>query len=1524
MSQTTAFRLLRDIGVKRTAIAALIFMFILGTFMTVSPFGVDAAAPSLTMAGWKDAQTKIVVEFDDAVHDGAGGPLTAADFTLAGAQLGTFSISGVEHEPGSELAVIILSENLNSAGGTGLTITCAASSVFNMANQACASSPVNVYTSIAEDTTGPAVQALEQVSPTSVYVMFDEVIDPSTAIAGNFTLTTADGGDNSAITLVHSFIEGVYMEASAAVIAPGSGNTLAVNTSVTDVFGNASAGETVMILPSIKISEIKVADTTNSKSEFIELYNISPQSVDVSNLKLHIWDGTTDTNLSLTLFNTVIPPNGFYLIAPSTFVAASGAFPDATYQATNAIQLVSNGAAYISYHADADTDVVDLVGWGTSTKKEGTVLADIAAGTSVERKSSFGATAASMTGQGPNVFSGNGNDDKDNLSDFVVQSTPYAQDSFFPTEFPFGAEFNSGGDTVLPTVVDSFPSSSNSAFVPTDMMSAGVDFSESMNPGTLTTSTVSLYADSDPGTNLCTSVQYDPQATFGAQVTCVLNPAAQLAAAAHTFKVTTGAQDTSQNGLATDYIVNFTPSSNFTFSSQSAPDMVGSFPGPNTASFPPNGEFININFNQSLLAASLTGNVTLQNLSQNTTETITGMSLISVVDSNDAIELDVSGVTFTASENYLVTISTGVTSADGVAIPMAFTIPFTVSGSNDSTGPVVGAKYPAAGATGVSVGDTNVYISMNEALNSTSVSTATVQLLDPDLDILPINVSYDPDGKQIELFSTMAFSPSTQYTIRLFAAGSGGPIKNVSGLDLVDDDGNPNNYYEFSFTTGGADATAPTAGYATATQNQIDVTFEESMLASTVTNLSNWSLESPVGTNIPLSAMAGNAITWDPGTKTAKLAGFTAADGASFQITASTSIKDMAGNALAVPAVLGGTVLDVGIYGSNIGPGAGFIGDVWDMPAAFSTNDFGFVPQAGVWPQNNTAGVTTNYNFNFPISEQIRSHANGGKVVVTFPAGFDVTNAIETVDHMANADSNWQSPGVVNVNSVTANASARTVTVNFGVATRCGGGNTDPCVSGDEQDFIEFNISGIVNTSVPRDWETAGYTLDIKTMTAGTLLETMTSMPFNIISPGAHQLDVAVTAGVSNTGIIDVHIFSPGSGEVVQALDFSGSGGTKTASFTGLQEDYYDVWTESVLDIDSVEYAGIKNETVWVTGTVNAPHTLASTAALQAVTVNVTGATGKDIDVFVSGPTGFQVKRIASTTGTDSVTMKLGDGDWNFGIGPHMNMKDMTAMMVAPDYKVTPNWAHVRIDGATVTEDNGNTDGAIDFALTTAAFTAPIKVVDTNGNPIVDAIVYMDDTKNGFGTSGNTATTGIATLPVDQGTYRVGAFLPGAPPTGEVKVKVGSTGNLYKDGSTVAVATIVIQLSKADTVISGTVTDGTNTITGAGVHAFCTANCSGYFDAGSMTNANGKYTLYVGNGTWNVEAFIPGYGPTAQTTVTISGADATVNLRPDAAATFYTISGKVCRDGDSTAPCNSTHTMLAGIEVFAWSSDSGG
>lgn len=123
-------------------------------------------------------------------------------------------------------------------------------------------------------------------------------------------------------------------------------------------------------LPPLKIliSEVQITGGTGqSDNEFIELYNPGNVAVDLSALplKLHIRNSSgTDNHKPLTFINTTIPAKGYFLIGPASGYLGLVSL-DATYSVSSGNKLVNNGGVYISKSVTADTEVLDMIGWGT-------------------------------------------------------------------------------------------------------------------------------------------------------------------------------------------------------------------------------------------------------------------------------------------------------------------------------------------------------------------------------------------------------------------------------------------------------------------------------------------------------------------------------------------------------------------------------------------------------------------------------------------------------------------------------------------------------------------------------------------------------------------------------------------------------------------------------------------------------------------------------------------------------------------------------------------------------------------------------------------------------------------------------------------------------------------------------------------------------------------------------------------------------------------------------------------------------
>ena len=120
-----------------------------------------------------------------------------------------------------------------------------------------------------------------------------------------------------------------------------------------------------------------------------------------------------------------------------------------------------------------------------------------------------------------------------------------------------------------------------------------------------------------------------------------------------------------------------------------------------------------------------------------------------------------------------------------------------------------------------------------------------------------------------------------------------------------------------------------------------------------------------------------------------------------------------------------------------------------------------------------------------PISNGLE---NGGRIVLTFPDGFDISNVVPDSESPINADMNGPGPGTVTfkTSGVTEDGSAATqggaandgITINADANTVTIWLTTTQVISG--ADFIHIDLDGIVNTTIPKGFDTPGYTVGIR------------------------------------------------------------------------------------------------------------------------------------------------------------------------------------------------------------------------------------------------------------------------------------------------------------------------------------------------------------------------------------------------------------------------------------------------------------
>ncbi|MFH2062565.1 MAG: carboxypeptidase regulatory-like domain-containing protein [bacterium] len=932
-----------------------------------------------------------------------------------------------------------------------------------------------------------------------------------------------------------------------------------------------------------------------------------------------------------------------------------------------------------------------------------------------------------------------------------------------------------------------------------------------------------------------------------------------------------------------------------------------------------------------------------------TTETDVSSSLISST-SLDATKrnatLTLTG-SLTASTRYRLKVLAGAKAATGLTIgppnsgsTVMFTGEFKTGTGTDVGAPTVTGTFPDASATNVPVNLNAVNVGFSKDMDASTISTSTVYL---SIGSTSVNgtVEYRPFERTAFFVPRSALNANTTYTLNVTTG-----VQALNGTALASSESR-------TFTTGSADSAAPSVQFGNADDFSLAVTFSEPMNAARATDTlnfaasvlkpANWTLkyatvgeDSSAGTAITVPSSA--TFNYDQVTNTVEIAGYHGDDltpatlrGKELYVVV-TGVKDLSGNSIATDG--GANTAKMVILNSADTQGAlgpmGMSGDAFSgqggfVPDNFDSGTFGFAPPVEVRPFNTMPGQITTYGIRLPVSQQIPS---GGAIVVTFPVGFDVSAARQDVNSpmrqdlngpgsgtvtfkcnpvgaptgascsgTANADDTGAAQGGLAGDGVVVDTASRSVKVYLSAATNVEG-----------HDFLSIDIAGIKNATVPKDMNTSGYTADVKTKNGTTLVESLTSMPFFIQSggSGSFTLSGTITAtGNVASGTMKVYLFSPLTGPLeATTADFSG-GETAAYSFSLLPAGDYMISTDQTVLIDSAEFVGKSMpERVAISANTTYNMTLASVSAGgTAVTVNVTGPANEPLDIFAGSPTGFRVRQITlNGGGTGTTTLNLPDGEWSIGVGPQMP-KGFTGAPPAPSY-LPPRNKQAKIANPACTIDGSVTCTAA-FTLTASDKTIRGLVKDGSGRVIANAEVFAYSPNGGFGTHAQSATDGSFTLNVVDGSYVVGAFVPGMPNSKEVPVVVTSHATTYLllDGATTAITpaaaatSFILKVAKPDYTISGRVTDGTSVVKGASVYAYKT-NGPGHADV--LTDSSGNYTLYVSAGTWNVGTFLPQYGRLAEQSVTVSTANVTsINFSPSqtGTGTFYTVSGSVTSGG---------------------------
>lgn len=1113
-----------------------------------------------------------------------------------------------------------------------------------------------------------------------------------------------------------------------------------------------------------------------------------------------------------------------------------------------------------------------------------------------------------------------------------------------------------GGDTTRPTVRMTCPVDASRNMPGGDSnFKICVGFSEPINQTTINAAGSLTVRDLTSLTDITTSKgswTYYPTAPVIAGIPSQPNMAVWSFSGSNTFGdgktiaviVGSGVADTAGNAIQGNqndgsYVFSFTTGNTSAEGgglAAGAPSVVGSTPAPGAFNIPRNSRVV-LNFSAAM-ADDMAGYVMRNCLKLFPVSDVGETSILSgaSLDSSKRIATLVPATTLLASTQYRLKVlgscraGSGLTlGPPGASSQAMYVADFRTGASTDTTAPTVTGSHPNTAATNVSVGIGSLGVSFSLDIDPSTITTETVYL---SVGSTHVNgsVEYRPLERRAVFTPRTALSPGTTYTLNVST-----DVTALNGTAL-------GSATARTFTTGAADVTAPQLRFMNADDKGISLTFSEPMNTASSLDLTNWprSVLNPDVYNVirygaagfnPASAgttvsLASARFSYDSSESTVLIEGIdlVAARDQELYLSMDTSgsnqAKDLSGNLLASAAsnvrtpvrssVATGGALGPGAMNSNAFAAGGFV------PTNISSSTFATFGQVEARPSFPTTGATSKYFLRIPLSKQIPS---GGKVVVTFPSGFTLSGAKQDVMSPSRGDLNGPGSGTVKFKCSATVAGGKTCggSANADDTGSAEGGLADDGVvvadrtvtvylNGDtnatEYDFLTIDLDGIVNSGIPLDFNTSGYTLDIKTFNGSTLLESLTSRPFYLQSGGSNTLGGTLTmAGNDQTCSVNVYLNSPTGGSQTTQASFSGA---STAAYTFSNVPSGDVFISTDRAVTcgvggtAKNYAG-KNipERVLISGATTYDFALGTMdSGGVAVTVTITGGVGQALDVFGGSGNSVVVRQVTPSTSPESVTLRLPNGFTGFiGVGPQIQ-PGASGPPPAPSY-VLPRSKEVRISGSACTVD-GAVGCTAAFTLTSATKTIKAVVKDASNRLMANVEVFAY-APGGFGTRGQTDSSGVATLAVNEGTYTVGANTQGLQ-SREASVRVSSdvSDYLFIDGATtglspdLAASTFVLKIAKPDCTITGRITDGTNVVQNAGVYARRT---DGPGFSNGMTDATGNYTLYVGcTGTWEVKAFNPGYGEmTAQNVVMAGASQSSINFSPTLVGTFYTVSGSV-------------------------------
>ena len=1060
-----------------------------------------------------------------------------------------------------------------------------------------------------------------------------------------------------------------------------------------------------------------------------------------------------------------------------------------------------------------------------------------------------------------------------------------------------------------------------------------VTANEPLNPASVTTSTVTLYsctgetnasacATPVTATNLCSSINLE---NSNAHIVCMHSPL--LINTTYRFQVLggdTGIQSVSTSDRMASNLTRIFRTGSVDFNTVTTmPQVVSSIPSAfsgvatNTPlvfnfSFGPESSMLADN---TMNAVNNTGNIRLRTVTNGVfgSDTCTEGSCGTIAYLDGSHTLMVSGLTLSASTGYEACLLGNVRNTGGQALGSDYCFGFMTGASADSAGPSAASVVfdPVNGATGVSRFLDYLVVDFPESLNISTAILSNIGLYidadasstfnDPDSELGSgsLSISFDPTGRYIDLGLVQPLSATTRYCYKVTTG-----VQDIVGNALS------SAIQNVCFTTGSvSDSTGPNVMYTDADTFGMVVAFNEALNQPSATTPANYTLEcGEDGVNFTQVSLTGKVLTYFSDRREVGFQGLGLTPNQQCRLTASTSILDLAGNAM---RTAGGVnialfmVLDSAETGGFLGGG----GMTQDFQNSTNFSTFWENPEF-CEPETRVTSVSTAVRCEFPSPAILPL---GSTFTLTFPSGFDVTSAQAKPNAFDNNDLNGPSANTPVIASVVADVTTRTVVVTTGASTIA------------NNDRVRFVLNGVTTPSTEQ--MDKRISIVVKNALGVKQGQTINPSPFNIVAGGSRSVsgtvykdsdaDETVDGGEGLSGVM---VFCDQFGSFGDDGGFVGhqettTNGSGVWTVTGLFDGSYGCGVPP-LDRGNVSYENLSGGQNFRDVNVNGGNVtgvdfkftdLETDVTVQTLTVNVSGMndadSNVDADVFChAGNFDFEFSAPTmkafdyATTGATTVTVKLKGGKtYECGVGPHMDFSNFTGGPPSvPDFDFMPP------PPQQVVVPSGSTPSAITFALESTDFTISGTVRDGSTNGIANVYVNafplgcFDTTTGAYkacnGGFAQSKADGTFTLNISAGVYEVCAFAPGMPESECENVTV----------TDVNVSDVILKISTS----SGQVVDDSgNGIQYAGVDAEkVTAGdtCTSFTPKGGFTNsptdASGNYTLYVADGTWNVRAFAPAYGQVGCTTVVVSGSSESGKNIQASSASFKTISG-TCLDG---------------------------